>query len=185
MDYDGKRDTYNGFDPSSYAYVVHRYEASFEASAKYLKEQQLKKLEEKNKTSEVVVASDDDEDNDDDAFKVDEAKVDESKQWILRRNLCIREDTTKCLLNLDVDSAYYDPKTQSMCEDPLLDADPNEKFSAKHSFHGQALEFKQLNSHAFEAFDKGQDVYMQAAPSQAELFYKKKVNKEKLKSHVT
>lgn len=48
---------------------------------------------------------------------------------------------------------------------------------------GQALDFKQLNIHAWEAFEKGQDVHMQAAPSQAELLFKNyKVIKEKLKS---
>lgn len=48
---------------------------------------------------------------------------------------------------------------------------------------GQALEFKQLNIHAWEAFEKGHDVHMQAAPSQAELLYKNfKINKESLKS---
>ena len=48
---------------------------------------------------------------------------------------------------------------------------------------GQALEFKHLNIHAWEAFDKGQDIHMQAAPSQAELLYKNhKVIKEKLKT---
>lgn len=48
---------------------------------------------------------------------------------------------------------------------------------------GQALEFKQLNIHAWEAFEKGQDVHIQAAPSQAELLYKNfKIMKEKLKS---
>jgi hypothetical protein len=31
----------------------------------------------------------------------------------------IREDTAKYLLNLDVKSAYYDPKTRSMRENPL------------------------------------------------------------------
>merc|ERR1711959_198604 len=34
------------------------------------------------------------------------------------RNLRIREDTAKYLLNLDLDSAYYDPKSRSMREDP-------------------------------------------------------------------
>lgn len=48
---------------------------------------------------------------------------------------------------------------------------------------GQALEFKELNIHAWEAFDKGQDIHMQAAPSQAELLYKNYiVIKDKLKS---
>lgn len=48
--------------------------------------------------------------------------------FVYFRNLRIREDIAKYLLNLDVKSAYYDPKTRSMREDPLPDADPNEKF---------------------------------------------------------
>ncbi|CAH2038993.1 unnamed protein product [Thlaspi arvense] len=102
------------------------------------------------------------------------------------RNLRIREDTAKYLLNLDVNSAHYDPKTRSMREDPLPDADPNDKFylgDNQYRNSGQALEFKQLNMHSWEAFDKGQDMHMQAAPSQAELLYKNfKVAKDKLKS---
>ena len=35
------------------------------------------------------------------------------------RNLRIREDTAKYLLNLDPSSAHYDPKSRSMREDPL------------------------------------------------------------------
>ncbi|OMO95432.1 Pre-mRNA splicing Prp18-interacting factor [Corchorus olitorius] len=137
-------------------------------------------------------------------FELDyDAKVDESKQMDFAkvekrvrttgggstgtvRNLRIREDTAKYLLNLDVNSAYYDPKTRSMREDPLPDADPNEKFYGgdnQYRMSGQALEFKQLNVHAWEAFDKGQDIHMQAAPSQAELLFKNfKVNKEKLRT---
>ena len=34
------------------------------------------------------------------------------------RNLRIREDTAKYLLNLDPSSAHYDPKSRSMREDP-------------------------------------------------------------------
>ncbi|OMO56602.1 Pre-mRNA splicing Prp18-interacting factor [Corchorus capsularis] len=102
------------------------------------------------------------------------------------RNLRIREDVAKYLLNLDPNSAYYDPKTRSMREDPLPDADPNEKFYGGDNqcrVSGQALEFKQLNVHAWEAFKKGEDVHMQAAPSQAELLFRNfKVSKEKLKS---
>ncbi|KAF3573690.1 hypothetical protein F2Q69_00058153 [Brassica cretica] len=40
-----------------------------------------------------------------------------------------------------------------------------------------------MNIHSWEAFDKGQDMHMQAAPSQAELLYKNfKVAKDKLKT---
>ncbi|KAH1121858.1 hypothetical protein J1N35_005018 [Gossypium stocksii] len=96
----------------------------------------------------------------------------------------IWEDTAKFILNLDVNSAYYDPKTRSMREDPLPDADPNELYGGDNQYRmsGQALEFKQLNIHAWEAFDKGQDIHMQAAPSQAELLFRNyKVIKEKVK----
>ncbi|XP_050206684.1 pre-mRNA-splicing factor SLU7-A-like [Mercurialis annua] len=203
LDYDGKRDRWNGYDTSSYAHVVDRYEAREEARRKFLKDQQLKKLEEKN-SGQVVEDAPSDEDNDEDDLRVDEAKVDESKQMDFAkvekrvrttgggstgtvRNLRIREDTAKYLLNLDVNSAHYDPKTRSMREDPLPDADPNEKFyegDNQYRNSGQALEFKQMNLHAWEAFDKGQDIHMQAAPSQAELLYKNyKVIKEKLKTH--
>ncbi|CAN0908463.1 Pre-mRNA-splicing factor SLU7-A [Linum grandiflorum] len=201
LDYDGKRDRWNGYDAASYALVVERYEARDAARSRYVKEQQLKKLEEKNNGQTAEDVSD--EDNDEDDLRVDEAKVDESKQMDFAkvekrvrttgggstgtvRNLRIREDTAKYLLNLDVNSAYYDPKTRSMREDPLPDADPNEKFylgDNQYRNSGQAEEFKQLNVHAWEAFDKGQDIHMQAAPSQAELLYKNfKVIKEKLET---
>lgn len=206
LDYDGKRDRWNGFEPATYARVVERYEARDEARRKFLKEQQLKKLEEKNNNSGSGgdgSGSDQEEDDDNDDLKVDEAKVDESKQMDFAkvekrvrttgggstgtvRNLRIREDTAKYLLNLDVNSAHYDPKTRSMREDPLPDSDPNEKFYGgdnQYRTSGQAMEFKQLNLHAWEAFEKGQDIHMQAAPSQAELLFKNfKVIKEKLKS---
>jgi len=47
---------------------------------------------------------------------------------------------------------------------------------------GQSNEFKQLNIHAWEAFEMGQDIHLQAAPSQAELLYREfKVKKDTLK----
>ncbi|MBA0797647.1 hypothetical protein Gohar_008322 [Gossypium harknessii] len=110
LDYDGKRDRWNGYDASTYARVIERYEARDEARRKYLKEQQLK------------------------SKQMDFAKVEKRVRTTgggstgTVRNLRIREDTAKYLLNLDVNSAYYDPKTRSMREDPLPDADPNEKF---------------------------------------------------------
>lgn len=62
-----------------------------------------------------------DDDNNEDKY-VDEVdmpgtKVD-SKQRITVRNLRIREDTAKYLRNLDPNSAYYDPKTRSMRDNP-------------------------------------------------------------------
>ncbi|PQQ02697.1 pre-mRNA-splicing factor SLU7-like isoform X1 [Prunus yedoensis var. nudiflora] len=173
LDYDGKRDRWNGFDAATYARVIERYEARDEARRKYLKEQQLKKLEEKNnKQNGEGEVSDDDEDND--ALKVDESKqMDFAKvekrvrttgggtHWNCQVRIAILFAisliVSKYLLNLDVNSAYYDPKTRSMREDPLPDADPNEKFYGgdnQYRVSGQALEFKTLNIHAWEAFEK-------------------------------
>ena len=44
------------------------------------------------------------------------------------RNLRLREDTAKYLFNLDTDSAYYDPKTRSMRENPRPDLGPDAAF---------------------------------------------------------
>ncbi|KAF9615251.1 hypothetical protein IFM89_022513 [Coptis chinensis] len=187
LDYVGKRDRWNGYDTTTFARVIERYKARDEARRKYLKEQQRKKLEEKNSNpSEQVEVSEEEEEDDEDSLKVDEAKVVESKQMDFAkvekrahsnrggghrtvRNLRIREDTTKYLLNLNINFAHYDPKTWSMREVPLSDSDLNEKFYGgdnQYITSGQAMEFKQLNVHAWELYEKGQDVHMQVAPSQ-------------------
>ncbi|CAJ1799866.1 unnamed protein product [Sphenostylis stenocarpa] len=108
-----------------------------------------------------------------DDLRIEEAKVDESKQMDFAKvkkrvrttgggstgteESTYSRDTAKYLLNLDVNSAHYDPKTRSMREDPLPDADPNEKFYGgdnQYRNSGQALEFKDLNIHAWEAFER-------------------------------
>ncbi|GMN48959.1 hypothetical protein TIFTF001_018134 [Ficus carica] len=170
---------------------------------KKLLKKQPKKLKGKNNNQNREGDEEVEEGDNDGDLRVDETKADESKQMDFAkvekrlrttrggstgtvRNLLIREGTAKYLRNLDVNSAYYDPKTRSMCEDPLPVTDPNEKFYGgdnQYRNSGQALEFKQLDTHAREAFDMGHDIHMQAGPSQAELLYKNyKVTKEKLKS---
>ncbi|GBG92225.1 hypothetical protein CBR_g54768 [Chara braunii] len=214
LDYDGKRDRWNGYDPSTYSRVIDTFQKRDEARRKFVKEQELKKKfsltssesdkggEDKDKNSGE---EDDDESSEDEVEVQDEAKVDESKQMDFAkvekrvrttgggstgtvRNLRIREDTAKYLINLDVNSAHYDPKTRSMREDPNPERDPNEKFYAGDNAYrnnGQALEFKHLNVHVWEAYEKGQDIHLQSAPSQAELLYREfLVKKEKMKGQV-
>ncbi|PPD92762.1 hypothetical protein GOBAR_DD10291 [Gossypium barbadense] len=111
QDYDGKRDRWNGYDASTYARVIERYEARVEARRKYLKEQQLKKLGRRK--------------------IVDEAKIDESKQ---------------------MDFAKLAKHVRTTGGGSMGTGDNQYRMS------GQALEFKQLNIHAWEAFDKGQDI---------------------------
>jgi pre-mRNA-processing factor SLU7 len=101
--------------------------------------------------------------------------------------LRIREDTAKYLRNLDLSSAHYDPKTRSMRENPTPADDPSMQFALQFQGDnvtrktGETLGFERLNQHAFDAYQKGQEIHMQAAPSQAELLYKQfKDKKEKL-----
>ena len=89
------------------------------------------------------------------------------------RNLRIREDTAKYLLNLDVNSAYYDPKTHSMRENPLPD-------SEEHNFvpyneekrSGDARQLASLQLYELEANAKGQALHLNADPTTAELMNK-------------
>eukprot|EP00899_Mesostigma_viride_P024396 jgi/Mesvir1/5140/Mv15286-RA.1 len=202
LDFEGKRDRWNGYDPSTYARVIDLFAKTEEIKRKNAKaralERKFKKDANKKDKKEKgegeedkssSSSSSDDEGSDDEA---DDAKVDESQQMDFAkvekrvrttgggstgtvRNLRIREDTAKYLRNLDVNSAHYDPKTRSMREDPTPDVDPNEKFFAGDNFErhkGQSQEFQALTLHSIDAFEKGQDVHLQSMPSQAELLYR-------------
>lgn len=91
------------------------------------------------------------------------------------RNLRIREDTAKYLRNLDLDSAYYDPKTRSMRENPNKGGNQTEQLYSGDNFvryTGDVKKFGEMQSYAWEAYEKGQEVHLQSAPSQAELLFK-------------
>ncbi|GAY37146.1 hypothetical protein CUMW_026810 [Citrus unshiu] len=69
-------------------------------------------------------------------------------------------------------------------EDPNPDDDPNEKFYAgdnRYRMGGQALEWKQVNIHAWKASGRGQDIHPEAALTQAELHYRWEKNIEEKK----
>lgn len=91
------------------------------------------------------------------------------------RNLRIREDTAKYLLNLDVHSAHYDPKTRSMRGNPNQLKDPEAAVYSGDNFErwtGEATQMAQLQSFAWKAGEVGKQVHLQANPSQAELLFR-------------
>ena len=102
------------------------------------------------------------------------------------RNLRLREDPAKYLLNLDKNSAHYDPKTRSMRENPLPAKDPSDLVYAGDNFvrsTGDVLKVQELQSFVWAANDRGnEDINLIANPSQAEkMFSSFQEKKEKLK----
>lgn len=199
----GKRDRWNGYDAKEYAKVQDRHakiEALKQAKAK---ERELAAKfgegpggkgqegagEPSTSGKEVATRIEDD-------AKVGEGEITGFAKVEVRvrsagggasgtvRNLRIREDTAKYLLNLDTNSAYYDPKSRSMRADPNPDKPAHEKNFAGDNANlraGDYSEWQRTMLHAQDAFAHGDKVNMLAAPSQAEKLYDEfKKKKEKL-----
>lgn len=140
--YDAKRDRWNGYDPSEHKRIYDEY-AAVEAARQKMREDEIDnqtttdlaavrkvaKAGKKAKETDADFGSSDEEEGDEekyaDAADAVGQKLD-TKTRITVRNLRIREDTAKYLINLDPESAYYDPKTRSMREAPLQDLPPEE-----------------------------------------------------------
>lgn len=141
--YDAKRDRWNGYDAAEHKLVYDEY-AAVEAARQKMREEEIdnqtttdlaavRKVAKAGKSDAKEVdpdfGSSEDEDADEDKY-ADAAdavgqKLD-AKTRITVRNLRIREDTAKYLINLDPESAYYDPKTRSMRDAPLKNLAPED-----------------------------------------------------------
>ena len=142
--YDAKRDRWNGYDPSEHKKIYEEY-AAIDAARQKLREEEIDKQTttdlaavrkvakaskgEGEKNGDPDFGSSDEEDDDEekyaDAADAVGQKLD-TKTRITVRNLRIREDTAKYLINLDPESAYYDPKTRSMRDAPVKNVLPED-----------------------------------------------------------
>eukprot|EP01135_Chromosphaera_perkinsii_P000097 Nk52_evm48s24 gene=Nk52_evmTU48s24 len=182
--WDGKRDRWNGYDPEDHREVVEEFEKVEEMKNK-LKE---KRLESEYSAKTVGKGgSEAGEGEEEEEFKYTEGaevagqKFD-AKARMTVRNLRIREDTAKYLRNLDSNSAYYDPKTHSMRDNPYgTGSDPTKSTYAGDNFvrhSGDTVEFAKTQMFAWEASSKGTDLNILAEPTAVEL-HRKNVEEKK------
>jgi pre-mRNA-processing factor SLU7 len=196
LDFEGKRDRWNGYDPNTHKKLLDAYEQVDEERRKAKAEQISKGLLSTNgegqTNGEKEGQSDSDNDHDmNEDFKEKEdynapvTKADPRTRTTIR-NLRIREDKAKYLMNLDLDSAYYDPKTRSMRENPTPNARPDDQIFIGDNFirnTGDSQGFNNMQNFAWEAYEKGQEIHPQGAPSQAALLHEQyKAKKETLKA---
>ncbi|KAL7049769.1 hypothetical protein ACKWTF_003839 [Chironomus riparius] len=178
-DYDGKRDRWSGYDPANHREIVEEYQ-KIEEAKRQIKAERLK--EDPNAES-----SSEDEDKYADGIDMPGTKVD-SKQRITVRNLRIREDTAKYLRNLDPNSAFYDPKTRSMRENPLPNKSAEDvEFGGENfvRYTGDTQAHAKAQLFSWEAASKGVDVHVLAEPTKLELLQKEyESKKEEFKTSV-
>ncbi|KAG9229466.1 Pre-mRNA splicing Prp18-interacting factor-domain-containing protein [Amylocarpus encephaloides] len=163
LGWDAKRDRWNGYDAKEYKNVVDEY-AQLEELKRHVQEGAKK-------------GDGDEEDEDDDGAKYAEESDMGWKPATSTRQLRIREDTAKYLLNLDLDSAKYDPKSRSMVNSGAT-ADTAAALVAEEGFmrtSGDAGEFEKAQMYAWEAQEKTGDTkqHLQGNPTAGEYYRKK------------
>ncbi|XP_066505388.1 pre-mRNA-splicing factor SLU7 [Hoplias malabaricus] len=189
MDYDGKRDRWNGYDPEDHMRIVEEY-GKVDQAKRTLKAQRLQEELATGKLMDQKEREHNSEDEDEDKYADDidmPGQNFDSKRRITVRNLRIREDIAKYLRNLDPNSAYYDPKTRAMRENPYSNTGkiPEEVGYAGDNFArytGDTISMAQTQLFAWEAYERGSDVHLQADPTKLELLHQSfKVKKEDFK----
>ncbi|KAF8822239.1 putative SLU7 splicing factor [Cardiosporidium cionae] len=97
------------------------------------------------------------------------------------RNLRIREDTAKYLYNLDLDSAFYDPKSRSMRGNPLDHLKADEQTYRGDNvmrFTGATNDTQKMELFAWEAYKHNANVHFNAMPTQLEQIYQEHIDKK-------
>uniref|UniRef100_A0A667YSD0 Pre-mRNA-splicing factor SLU7 n=1 Tax=Myripristis murdjan TaxID=586833 RepID=A0A667YSD0_9TELE len=183
LDYDGKRDRWNGYDPEDHQRIVEEY-AKVDLAKRTLKAHRLQDELASGKLMDQTEREHNSEDEDEDKYADDidmPGQNFDSKRRITVRNLRIREDIAKYLRNLDPNSAYYDPKTRAMRENPYSNTG-HATFTCVLPCNDCHCIMPCVPVFAWEAYEKGSEVHLQADPTKLELLHQSyKVKKEDFK----
>ena len=103
----------------------------------------------------------------------------------IKQSMRLREDTAKYLLNLDSDSAKYNPKKRALVDAGAIN-DKSAALFAEESFlraSGEAAEFEKAQRYAWEAQEKAGDtsLHLQANPTAGAVMRKKEVEERETK----
>ncbi|MCJ1332980.1 mRNA splicing protein [Thelotrema lepadinum] len=169
LGWDAKRDRWNGWNSSDYSQVIQDFE-------ELEKMKRLVRGEDNNDDKEPG-KDDEGEKEIEDELKYAEESDMGRQQSTSTRNLRIREDTAKYLLNLDLESAKYDPKTRSMV-DIGAQIDQASALVAEDNFmraSGDAAEFEKAQKYAWESQERGgkNKIHIQANPTSGEYLRRK------------
>ena len=172
LGWDAKRDRWNGYDAEQYRNVTEEWD-----ELDHLKKK-LKGAQMESDGQNLLTENDEQrsEGEEEEAKYAEESDMGR-QQSTATRNLRIREDTAKYLLNLDLDSAKYDPKTRSMV-DMGAQADQAAALVAEDNFmraSGDAAEFERAQKYAWESQERGHKdkTHLQANPTSGEYFRRK------------
>lgn len=194
LGFEGKRDRWNGYDPARHRFEVFEEFSKVDIARKAINAQRLQNEIESGKIDNPDTDTKNEDKYGDDEVKMHSSVNVDSRQTVSVRNLRIREDTAKYLRNLDSNSAFYDPKTRSMRENPYADTGKSAEdvpFAGENFIRhtGESKDFAQAQVFAWNAMDKGVDLHFHAEPTKAAVLRKsykgkKDQHKEDLKKSV-
>ncbi|KAK4183762.1 Pre-mRNA splicing Prp18-interacting factor-domain-containing protein [Podospora australis] len=164
LGYEAKRDVWASYDPKNYREVVEDHQMVEEARRKLIAET----VKEGDKLYEQ------------DFKYAEESEL--GKDGTTKKSMRLREDTAKYLLNLDSDSAKYNPKKRALVDAGAIN-DQSAQLFAEEAFlrgSGEAAEFEKAQRYAWEAQERAGDtsLHLQANPT-AGAFLRKKEEEER------
>ena len=182
LTYDGKRDRWNGYENIAHKETIEEYEKLEEVKRELKKERVKEGFLNPDVEDDGAPSSDEDEDKYVDKMDMPGTKVDAAERYTVR-NLRIREDTAKYLRNLDISSAYYDPKTRSMRKNPYEGSgqkDEEVEYAGDNyvRISGDTVNHAQSQMFAWDAGRKGLEVHALAEPTKLEALKKEYVQKK-------